>query len=77
MSKKYVFLRMRRVDYEKMVNTKRVPIEQDLFMMTGKKITIKNTQLLKLAANATWDLGKDFQRKIIGAVKVKRGDIRL
>lgn len=76
-SKKYIFVRVRRVDFEKMIKEKKVPMEQDLERMTGKPIKIKNTQLFKIAANSTWDLGTDFQRKIIGAVRIKKKDIKL
>ncbi len=75
-SKRYVFVRMRRVDFEKMINEKKIPMEQDLKQMTGKTIKIKNTQLMKIAANSTWDLGKDFQNKIIGAVRIKKNKLK-
>lgn len=73
---KYVWVRIRKEDYDKIVNTKKIPMEQDIKAITGKPINIKNTQLFKIAANATWDLGKDFQGKIIKAVRIKKGDIR-
>lgn len=52
-------------------------MEQDLRSMTGKPIKIKNTQLFKIAANATWDLGTDFQGKILNAIRIKKGDLKL
>lgn len=76
MTKKYVFVRMRREDFDKIINEKKLPMEQDLKEIMGKPITIKNTQLFKIAANATWDLGGDFQSKIINAVKLKQGRIK-
>lgn len=77
MSKRYIWVRIRREDYEKMVNTKRIPIEKDLTRLTGKTIKIKNTQLMKIAANSVWDLGADFQHKIIGAVRIKKGGVKI
>jgi len=76
-SQKYVFVRMRRADFEKIINEKKIPMEQDLRKMTGKKINIKNTQLFNIAANCTWDLGTNFANKIIGSVKVKKKDLKL
>jgi len=77
MTNQYVFVRIRREDFEKIVNTKKVPIQNDLKRLTGKKIEIKNTQLFKIAANATWDLGQDFQNKIIKAVRIKKKDLKI
>lgn len=76
-SQKYVFVRMRRADFEKIINEKKIPMEQDLRKMTGKKINIKNTQLFNIAANCTWDLGGDFQKKIIGSVRIKKKDLNI
>lgn len=76
MAKSYVWVRIRREDYEKIINTKKTPMEQDIKNITGKAIKIKNTQLFKIAANSTWDLGQDFQHKIIGAVKIKKGALK-
>jgi len=77
MAKQYVFIRMRKEDYEKMINTKKIPMQQDLKLITGKNIEIKITQLMNIAANATWDLGSNFKNKIIGAVRIKKSDLKL
>lgn len=77
MSKQYIMVRIRKEDYDRIVSTKKIPMEQDIFKITGKEINIKNTQLFKIAANATWDLGENFQQKIIGSVRIKKGCIRL
>lgn len=76
-SKGYVMVRVRREDYEKLMSSKKVPMEQDLKAITGKSIKIKNTQLMKIAANAVWDLGDNFQDKIIGAVRIKKKDLKI
>lgn len=76
MPNKYVFVRMKREDFEKIIQEKKIPMEQDLKEMMGKPIKIKNTQLFKIAANATWDLGADFQDRIIKAVKINRGKLK-
>lgn len=77
MAKKYIFVRIRREDYEKMINTKKIPIERELKQLTGKTIQLKNTQLFSIAANSVWDLGANFQNKIIGAVRIKKSDLKL
>lgn len=77
MSKKYVFVRIRKEDYEKIIQTKKIPIQQDLKKLTGKNISLGNPQLFKIAANSVWDLGENFQNKIIKAVKFRKGQIRL
>lgn len=74
---KYVWVRIRREDFEKILRTKKEPMEQEIRNITGKVIKIKNTQLFKIAANATWDLGHDFRNKIIGAVRIKKGGLNL
>lgn len=74
--KRYVFVRMRKEDFDKIVKEKKVPMEKDLKMIMGKPIKIKTTQLFKIAANSTWDLGENFQGKIIKAVKLKKGTIK-
>lgn len=76
MTQRYIFVRMRKEDFEKIIREKKIPMEQDLKAMAGKEIKIKNTQLMKIAANATWDLGADFQHKIINAVKLKKGALK-
>ena len=63
---------MRRADYEKIINSKKAPMEQELTMMTGKKIKIKDTQLFNIAANSTWDLGINPNKKILGSIKIKK-----
>ena len=73
---KYVWVRIRKEDFDKIVQTKKIPIQKDLKALTGKSINLKNTQLFKIAANSTWDLGKNFQG-IIKAVKIKKGDLGL
>lgn len=75
MAKGYVFVRMRKVDFEKIMRDKKGPMEQDLRAITGKTIKIKNTQLFSIAANSTWDLGEAFNNKLIKAVKIKKGDL--
>lgn len=77
MTERYVFVRMRREDFEKIVKEKKVPMEQDLREILGKPTKIKITQLFKIAANSTWDLGQNFDQKIIRAVKIKRGNLRI
>lgn len=77
MAKSYIWVRIRKEDFEKIVTTKREPIEQYLLKLTGKPIKIKNTQLFKIAANSTWDLGNNYQKKIIGAIRVKKKDLNL
>lgn len=75
MAKRYVFVRMRKEDFEKIIKEKKIPMEQDLKQIVGKPIKIKNTQLFKIAANSTWDLGADFQNRIINAVRIKKKDL--
>lgn len=77
MVNRYVFVRMRKEDYDKIINTKKTPMEQDIKNITGKSIKIKTIQLFKIAANSTWDLGQDYQHKIISAVKIKKGNLKL
>lgn len=77
MAKRYVWVRIRKEDFDKIVSSKKVPIEQDLKKLTGKNIELKNTQLFKIAANSTWDLGTDFQRKIVGAIRIKKKDLKI
>lgn len=72
---KYKWVRMKKEDYEKIIQTKKVPLEEDVRRITGKVIDIKNPQLFTIAANAVWDLGGDYQSKIIGAIKIKKGDL--
>lgn len=73
MAKQYVFVRVPKEDYDKIIQEKKIPMEQDLKQIMGKPIKIKDTQLFgRIAANATWDLGNDFQTKIINAVKIKK-----
>ena len=77
MAKKYVFVRVPKEFYDKIIREKKVPMEQDLKEIVGKPIKIKDTQLFgRIAANATWDLGGDFQTKIINAVKIKKGALK-
>jgi hypothetical protein len=45
--------------------------------LVGKNIELKNTQLFKIAANSTWDLGENFQNKIIGAIRIKKKDLKI
>lgn len=68
---------MRKEDFDRIMQTKKAPIEADLRRLTGKKINLKNTQLFKIASFSVWDLGTNFQDKIIGAVRVKKGDLKL
>ena len=77
MVNRYVWVRIRKEDQEKIVNTKKIPMEQEIKQLTGKYKEIKNPQLFKIAANSTWDLGINYQNKIIGAVKIKKGDLRI
>lgn len=77
MAERYIFVRMRREDFEKIVKEKKLPMEQDLKEITGKPIHIKNIQLFRIAANSTWDLGEDYQHKIIRAIKLKRSNLNL
>ena len=77
MAERYVFVRMRREDFEKIIKEKKAPMEQDLREIMGKPIKIKNIQLFRIAANSTWDLGEDYQHKIIRAVKLKRGNLKI
>lgn len=77
MAKQYVFVRMRKEDFDKIVQTKKIPMEQDMQRIVGKKIKIKTTQLFNIAANSVWDLGDNFQHRIIKAVRVKRGDLKI
>jgi len=68
---------MRREDFDKIIQTKKIPMEDDIETIIGKKIKIKNTQLFNIAANSVWDLGENFQNRIIKAVRIKKGDIKL
>lgn len=77
MVQRYKFVRIRLEDYNKIVNEKKATIEHDLHSLTGKKIKIKDTQLFSIAANSVWDLGEAFQTKIIKAVRIKKGEVRL
>lgn len=74
---KYVFVRMRKADFDRIIKEKKVPMEQDLKMIVGKPIKIKNTQLFSIAANSTWDLGEEYQGKIFKAIKIKKGALKL
>jgi len=77
MADKYILVRMRREDYDRMVNTKKLPIEQDLKNITGKTFKLSNPQLFKIASISTWDLGAEFQNKLVKSVKLKRGGFKL
>lgn len=77
MPKKYVFVRMRREDFDKIMKEKKEPMEKDLREIMGKTIKIKNTQLFRIAANSVWDLGGEYQHKMIRAIRIKRGDLKL
>lgn len=77
MAKSYVWVRIRKDDFNRIIQTKKLPIEKDLMRLTGKEIKIKNTQLFNIASNSTWDLGTDFQNKIIGAIRIKKKDLKL
>lgn len=72
MSQKYVFVRMRREDFQKIVREKKVPMEQDLKRLTGKTIKIPNTQLFSIAANSVWDFGTSFQAKMFKLMKIPK-----
>jgi hypothetical protein len=73
----YVFVRMRKEDFEKIIKEKKVPMEQDLKEIMGKPIKIKTTQLFKIAANCTWDLGQNYQNNLFHAIKIKKGKLNL
>jgi len=77
MSNRYVFVRMRKEDFEKIIKEKKVPMEQDLQDIMGKPVKMKLTQLFKIAANSTWDLGNNYQNKMFHAIKIKRGKLNL
>lgn len=72
MTQRYVWVRIRKEDFEKIVKEKKIPMEQDLRMILGKPIKIKNTELFRLAANSTWDLGANFQTQMLNAIQIKR-----
>lgn len=72
MAQQYVFVRMKRRDFDKIMNEKKKPMEQELKMITGKTIKIKNTQLFNIAANSSWDLGVNANRKLVDSIKLKR-----
>lgn len=72
MTNRYVLVRMRRSDYEKIMNTKRKPMEDDLKKIVGKNIKIKDIDVFSIAANSVWDLGADYQGKIFKAIKLKK-----
>lgn len=72
MAQKYVFVRMRKADFEKIVREKKVPMEQDLKKLTGKSIKIPNTQLFNIAANSTWDFNTDFATKMFKLIKLPK-----
>lgn len=71
MTQKYVFVRMRKEDFEKIVKEKKIPMEQDLRKLTGKELKITNTQLFKIAANSTWDFNTQFGPKMFKLMKLK------
>lgn len=77
MVEKYVMVRMRREDFDRLVNQKKIPMERDVSAIIGKEFKIKNIDLFRIASTAEWDLGKNFANKIIGSVRVKKGDLRL
>lgn len=77
MSNRYVLVRMRRSDFDKIMQTKKKPIEQDLQKIVGKKINIKNIDMFTIAANSVWDLGSNYQGKIIRAVKIKKPNFKI
>lgn len=71
MAQQYVFVRMRRSDFDKIMNEKKKPMEQELRMITGKHVKIKNIQLFNIAANSSWDLGLNANRKLVNSIKLK------
>lgn len=72
MANKYVFVRIRKSDFEKMMREKKQPIERDLKKLTGKDIKIPNTQLFKIAAHSTWDFDTTFANKMFKLIKIPK-----
>lgn len=77
MVKKYVFVRMDKVDFDKIIKEKKIPMEQDLRGLMGKPIKIKNIQLFKICANCTWELGGDIENKLFRGIRIKKGDVKI
>lgn len=76
MAKKYVMVRVPKQAFERMINEKKIPIEQEVKALTGKDFELKNTDLMKLASKAVWDFGDNYEQKIIGTLKVKKKDLK-
>lgn len=74
---KYILVRMRRSDFEKIMETKKKPMEDDLRKLTGKNVKLKIIDVFSIASNAVWDLGSGYQNKIIKTVKLKKPNFRL
>jgi hypothetical protein len=72
MANRYVFVRIKRDDFNKIMKEKKLPMEQDLQAITGKIIKLKNTQIFSIAANSTWDLGEEFQGILLKGIKLKK-----
>lgn len=77
MAKSYKWVRMRKEDYDKIVNHKKRAMEEDLRMISGKQIKIKDTQIFKIAANSTWEIGDSLERNIRKSIVPKKGRLKL
>lgn len=76
MAIQYKWVRMRKVDYEKMVRDKKIPMEQQFKLMTGKKKKLSDVKLMTMGANSTWDFGKDANEKLFKAFTSKKNKLR-
>lgn len=65
-------VRIRKQDYEKLINTKKILIENDIKKITGINVKLSSSQMFEIAANSTWDLGENYQHKILKVFKKKK-----
>jgi|TARA_R100001530_G_scaffold45489_1_gene34295 hypothetical protein len=78
MAKRYQWVRMRKEDYEKIVRTKKQPIQNEIRMLMNKPdFNLKDTQLFRLAAASVWDLGDNYKEKISRTIKRKGGGFKI
>lgn len=72
MAQKYIFVRVRKIDFDKIIKEKKEPMEQDLRKLLGKPVKISNTQLFNIAANSIWDFNSPFGPKMFKLMKIKK-----
>lgn len=68
----YVFVRMRKEDYERLINQKKIPMQQEIRnLINNNSFNLKNPDFFKIVSRSTIDLGEDYQRKLLGSIKFK------